>query len=277
MPFLFVESLYRSFNNRERYIGRESYRAFWRTYYPAAVRIHSRYVNESDRSECVIIHARRDARYTRSPRGRKRKISVSQVGQLYIGTGGIYGDFIICESTIISWTASNEANATWAREREGAKEGCDCNSGCVFLVITRGARRVTFRHRIILAAGVRDRVRVSEKEKGMREEEGHSQKSRTWRAQRRHALARPDMYIFPANILRCRTNVPRNPCDDSARARALADKGRQKAEMRNANGIPFSALSSFTGSCKKIETRLGARGRSREGETGTAATVFAQS
>lgn len=122
-----------------------------------------------------------------------------------------------------------------------------------------------------------ERKREREREKGTREEEGHPQKSRTWRAQRRHALARPDMYIFPANILRCRTNVPRNPCDDSARARALADKGRQKAEMRNANGIPFSALSSFTGSCKKIETRLGARGRSREGETGTAATVFAQS
>lgn len=36
-----------------------------------------------------------------------------------------------------------------------------------------------------------------------------------------------------------------------ARSRPLADKGRQKAEMRNANGIPFSALSSFTGSDKK--------------------------
>lgn len=69
------------------------------------------------------------------------------------------------------------------------------------------------------------------------------------------------MYIFPANIPRCRTNVPRNPCDDSVRAlaRPLADKGRQKAEMRNANGIPFSALSSFTGSRKKIEMRRGER------------------
>lgn len=140
----------------------ESYRILWRRYYPTAAGIHSRYVNESDRSKCVIIHVYRNARYTRSLR---EKDTGSQVGQLHIGTGGIYGDFIICEGTIISWTTGNGAKrVAWARERANAKEGCDCNSGCVFLVITRGARRVTFRHRIILAARVRERARVSKKE-----------------------------------------------------------------------------------------------------------------
>lgn len=66
----------------------------------------------------------------------------------------------------------------------------------------------------------------------------------------RYDTARPAICIFPSRIFRVAERAAESAAA-IARSRPLADKGWQKAEMRNANGIPFSALSSFTGSDKK--------------------------
>lgn len=68
----------------------------------------TRYVNELDRSEYHNSRAAErpgDTRESERERERGRYVLVSQVGQLHIGSVRIYGDFIICESTIISWIA----------------------------------------------------------------------------------------------------------------------------------------------------------------------------
>lgn len=68
------------------------------------------------------------------------------------------------------------------------------------------------------------------------------------------------VYISLADVFRgCRTC--RGIRATIARGRSRWQiRGRQKAEMRNANGIPFSALSSFTGSvAKKKKKKKGER------------------
>lgn len=83
--------------------------------------------------------------------------------------------------------------------------------------------------------------------------------------------------IFPRRIFRVAERAAES-ATAIARSRPLADKGRQKAEMRNANGIPFSALSSFTGSDKKIVTRRGTGGVAPAGRENERRTpLFAQS